>query len=149
MIQKAIHLFRKEFARLFSFGVIGVTSLALTVGLYALFSRVLWVSGPHTVEYVITVVIVTWLNYELNRHFTFGKVKRSPETMGRFALVALASIALNAIIFWIGHEIMHLSDFIVIIATAFLVAAFTFTSHRLFTFHPEPWRFLKAKQKGE
>jgi putative flippase GtrA len=145
IIHKAIDLFRKEFARLFSFGMIGVTSLAATVGLYALFSRVLWVGGPHTIEYVIVVVIVTWLNYELNRHFTFGNVKRSPETMGRFAMVALASIALNAIIFWIGHEMLHLSDFIVIIATAFMVAAFTFTSHRLFTFHPEPWRFLKKK----
>ena len=58
-----------ERRRLLSFGLIGVGSLILSVGLYGLFSRIVWPTGPHTLEYTLVMMLVTWLNYEANRFF--------------------------------------------------------------------------------
>lgn len=133
---------RAEFWRLLTFGVIGASSLASVVGLYALLSRVLWTNGPRTIEYTFANVFVSWLNYEANRHFTFQKQQRSVGSLSRFITVAVIATGLNSILFWFGHEILHILDFVVIILDACIVATFTFTSHRLFTFHERPWRFL-------
>jgi len=137
--------FRTEFRRLFSFGVIGLASLGLNVGIYGLQSRILWPSGNRTLEYAITVILVTWLNYEANRRFTFDARQRTIGAMGRFATVAVVALGLNSVIFWIGHDVFHILDFYVIIASAFMVAVFTFFSHRWFTFHRDPWRHFTKK----
>ena len=143
LIFRLIKTLRSEFWRLFTFGIIGLSSLAVVVGLYALVSRVLWTNGPRTVEYTLVNIFVTWLNYEANRHFTFQKQQRSVGSLGRFITVAVVATGLNSVLFWFGHDVSHISDFAVIIANAFIVATFTFTSHRLFTFHERPWRWFK------
>jgi len=106
-------------------------------------SRVLWQHGPRTIQYSLVVCIVTWLNYEANRHFTFQTTQRSMGSLGRFTAVAILATILNGTLFWIGHEILHILDFAVIIVDAGLIACFTFSSHRLFTFHTHPWRLVK------
>lgn len=127
-------LIRDEFPRFVRFGLVGVALLLATIGLYALISRVLWPDGPKTVEYALVVVITTWMNYEINGRFTFRFTQRSLRSMARFAAVAVTAVGLNSLVFWIGHDILRLLDFWVIVASTFIVAAFTFTSHRLFTF---------------
>ncbi len=133
-----------EWRHLFYFGLIGASSVLLVVGGYALISRVLWTTGPRTLQYILVVCIVTWLNYEANRHFTFQITHRSIGSLGRFATVATI---LNGILFWLGHEILGILDFTVIIINAGLVACFTFSSHRLFTFHAQPWRLVERVRK--
>jgi len=133
-----------EFWKIVTFGVVGLASLGLTVALYAVISRVLWQHGPRTVQYSFVVLIVTWVNYEANRFFTFRQPQRTAGSVGRFATVAGIAAGLNSALFWLGHEIFHLGDFYVIIVNAFLVALFTFTSHRLFTFHERPWRWVRG-----
>lgn len=127
-------LIRAEFPRIVRFGIVGVALLLASIGLYALISRVLWPDGPKTVEYAFVTVVMTWMNYEINGRFTFRFAQRSVRSMARFAAVAVAALGISNLVFWIGHVILHILDFWVIIAGAFVVAAFTFTSHRLFTF---------------
>lgn len=136
------NVIRAEWRRLASFGIIGLASLCLTVGLYALVSRVLWKNGPRTIQYTLVVIFVTWLNYEANRIMTFRQQNRTVGTVGRFAAVAVIATGLSSGLFWLGHEAFHFFDFTVIIVNAFIVAIFTFSSHRLFTFHERPWRWF-------
>lgn len=134
---------RAELPRFMMFGVIGLSSLGLTIGVYAFLTRIAWPHGPRTVEYAFTTIVVTWLNYEANSRFTFGAKQRNAAALGRFAGVAIVALGLNTVLFWFGHEVMRLADLWVIVANAFIVAIFTFTSHRLFTFHERPWRWLR------
>jgi len=140
-ILTAIHRERK---RLMVFFVVGATANALVIGMYALLSRVIWVSGPKTFEYAVCVILGTIANFEANRHFTFAAA-RSYSAAIRFTGVAVVAIALSSLLFWLGHDVMHIHDIVVAVANVFIIAVFTFTSHRLFTFHPEPWRILKRR----
>lgn len=143
IFRRLVSLFVRELPRLFRFGIIGVASLATILGLYGLLSRVVWPSGPRTFQYVLVLLLVTWLNYEANRSITFRAGQRSAGSMGRFATVAVVASGLNSALFWIGHEVLGFWDFLVIVVDTCLVAFFTFSSHRLFTFHPQPWRHLE------
>jgi putative flippase GtrA len=140
--EKIKQIFKDESRRLFSFAVIGVGSLLLNVGLYALLSRILWPQGNRTLEYLIVVVIVTVVNFEANRRYTFA-TQRSLGALVRFGLVAVIASILNTTLFHIGNSVLHLYDLAVIIGNILLVSLFTFSSHRLFTFHPDPWRHLR------
>lgn len=138
LLEPALTHARREKRSIAAFLVIGTSCLGLTVGGYALVSRVLWPSGPHTLEYALTIIVVTYVNYEANRLFTFQGA-RNKTTLSRFALVAVAAFALQNLIFWLGHDVLGLWDVGIILLSSAIVAFFTFGSHRLFTFrssHP-------------
>jgi len=132
-----------ERRRIASFGVIGVTALGIHLVGYALLSRVLWPSGNHTVEYLIAAIFSGTFNFEANTRFTFTAAKRSVDEVFRFVCVIIVGVCLNSMLFFIGHVLFHLYDLMLVVTNAFLVAGFTFFSHKFFTFHPEPWRHLK------
>lgn len=136
---------RAELPRLASFGVIGVASLLLNLGLYALFTRILWPTGNRNALYAVDVVLVTLANYEANRLFTFDAKQRTIGGVGRFAIVAVIALALNSALFWFGHQVSGINDFVVIILNTLIVAFFTFSMHRIFTFHERPWRHFVRK----
>jgi putative flippase GtrA len=144
-----LSLIRSEARKLLMFATVGFSSLMLIIGLYTLFSRVIWVSGPRTLEYAIVVSFVAWVNYEANRHFTFQSYQRSFGSMGRFTSIAVIAASINSILFWVGTEIFYFQDFFVIIADAAFVGIFTFSSHRLFTFHERPWRWIQRASRSE
>ena len=138
---------KPELPRLIRFLCVGVLSLCLTMGLYALVTRKIWSDGNRTVIYAIVVIIVTWINFVLNKKLTFQAQGKGAEgAIGRFATVAVIATGLNNVFFWIGHDILHVFDLMVIFLNTGLIALFTFTSHRLFTFHHEPWRFVKKRK---
>jgi len=139
---RMLRVFR-AYERFLRFGIVGLCSLGATTSGYALLSRWLWPTGSRTVEYVLVTVVVSWLNYESNRLFTFQAGPRSVKTMYRFILVMGIAIACNAVLFWIGHEVLGLYDLAVILLNAFVVAVVTYSLHRLFTFHEDPWRFVR------
>ncbi len=91
----------------------------------------------------MVIVLMTFMNYEANRRFTFNKLKNNIRVMGRFAAISIIATGLYTIMFWIGHEIFRIWDFFVIPVNQVLVGFFTFGSHRLFTFHPDPWRYFR------
>ncbi|MFH1620573.1 MAG: GtrA family protein [Patescibacteria group bacterium] len=146
--KRIIQTIKSESRRLFFFGLIGFGSLGLNIGLYALLSRILWPDGNRTLEYLIVVIIVSVVNFEANCHYTFAS-HRSLGALMRSGLVVIAASILNTVLFWMGHAIFHLYDLAVIVVNTFLVAIFTYSSHRFFTFHSDPWRILRQhKSEG-
>ncbi len=129
---------RRKLAR---YGAIGVSSLVLTTALYHIVSVRIFPHASRTLLYTLVVIFVSWLNYEANSYFTFEK-KRSVATIARFTTIAIIATILNTILFWIGYELLHLWDLLVIVLNCGIVTLFTFSSHRLFTFHENPWRHL-------
>jgi putative flippase GtrA len=127
-------LFR-EIWGLFKYGLVGGSSLALHVGLYHLFSRILWPSGYRTVEYVIALTIASIYNFLLHRTWTFGVKGSAVQMIGRYIGVILTSMAIQSIVFHIGVDLMHVYDYYVFVVSAALAALFQYFGHRFFTFH--------------
>lgn len=126
-----------EVWNLFKFGVVGLSSLAIDVGVYALLSRVLWVDGPRTGLSVISTSISACFNFLMHRSWTFRTQAFSISMVIRYLSVLVAGTAINAVLFYVGHEILHLYDILVKIGSVFLVAGGSYTLHRWYTFHPK------------
>jgi putative flippase GtrA len=133
LLEPIFHHVRREKRSIGAFLVIGTSCLLLTVGGYALLSRIMWPSGPHTLQYAMVIIFVTYVNYEANRFFTFQGV-RNKTTLSRFVMVAVAAFILQNFIFWLGHDVLGLWDVGIILLGSAIVAFFTFAGHRLFTF---------------
>jgi putative flippase GtrA len=125
-----------EVWNLFKFGVVGVTSLAINTGVYALLSRVLWPEGNRTLESVISVCISGIYNFSLHRAWTFGAREFGGAMIARYLSVVVVGASLSGALFYVGHELFHLYDIAVLIGSSFMVASVTYFLHRWFTFHP-------------
>lgn len=134
---------RAELPRFLRFACVGALLLGLTFASYAFLARI-WPHGPSWAHYGVTTVAMTVLNFILNSRLTFASGASDWQTKVRFAGVAGVATVLNNILFWVGHVWLGLSDFFVIAADALCIAVFTFATHRFFTFHPDPWRFLRS-----
>ncbi|OGL73301.1 hypothetical protein A3E39_01130 [Candidatus Uhrbacteria bacterium RIFCSPHIGHO2_12_FULL_60_25] len=125
-----------EVWNLFKFGVVGGTSLGINAGVYALLSRVLWTEGNRTFESVIAVTISAVYNFTMHRTWTFKARGFNARMVARYIGVVVAGSALTGTLFYIGHEVLKIYDFIVLVGSAFLVAGVSYFTHRLYTFHP-------------
>ncbi|MBE7525513.1 GtrA family protein [candidate division WWE3 bacterium] len=119
---------------LFKFGIVGITSLGINVGAYAVLSRVLWVHGPKTLEAVMAVFISAIFNFLMHYHWTFRARGFGVAMMFRYAAVVLIGTGLHGGFFYLGHEVFGLYDFAVLVGLAFIVAIATYLLHRWFTF---------------
>lgn len=79
-----------------------------------------------------------WINYRLNRRFTFASRVRHAVAVPRFLLVAAAGVALNAVLMWLGVEVLHLHYLLAQVATTVLVLLWNFALHKLWTFRHPP-----------
>ncbi len=125
----------REFWRMFRYGIVGGTSLLLHAGLYALLSRVLWVEGNRTLEYVIALVITAVFNFTLHRIWTFAVKGFSSRMVARYVIVILSSMGIQSGIFFVGVELMGIYDFIVFFISAAIAAFLQYLGHRMFTFN--------------
>ncbi len=126
-----------EVWNLFKFGVVGGTSLGINTGIYALLSRVLWTDGNRTLESVVSVSFAAIYNFSLHRAWTFKARAFNFRMVMRYVLVVIFGTALSGVLFYIGHEILKLYDFAVLVGSAFLVAFASYATHRWYTFHPK------------
>lgn len=133
-ISKGIAMLRKEFRTIFRFGVVGSSSVLLKIGCYAVISRILWTHGPRSFQNVLALGIAMIYNYSLHRWWTFKHQKADQGSAVRYMGVVAAASLLDAGLFYLGHDILRVYDFLVLAVIPFLVAAFTFLGHRLFTF---------------
>ncbi|MBD3251231.1 hypothetical protein GF380_02045 [Candidatus Uhrbacteria bacterium] len=124
-----------EFWNVFKFGIVGISSLGVNAAIYALLSRVLWVSGDRTLEAVIAIALASIYNFSLHRAWTFQTRAFSSRMLARYIIVVFLGSGLHGGLFYVGHELLGWYDFAVLIGTAFLVAAFTYFAHRFFTFN--------------
>lgn len=124
-----------EIKRLFRFGVVGALSFALFAGLYALLSRVLWTSGNRTLENFLATLVTAVFNFWAHRRITFeAHAHSSHRQLVRYLIVMFSAMALQSGLFWLGHAVFGLYDFLVIVAVAVLIPLYTYLLHKFFTF---------------
>lgn len=137
----AIHeLVLKEWKTFFRFALVGGSSFLVKALAYTLISRILWNAGPRWVENIMALGIAMIYNYTLHRLWTFKFQTPHPGSAGRYVAVVAIASALDAVFFYIGHDILKVYDLLVLVVNAALIAAFTFSAHRWFTFHSNPYR---------
>jgi putative flippase GtrA len=131
---------RKEWRSLIKFGIVGGTSVAMKMGLYALLSRLLWIGGPKWVQNIAALTVSTVYNYTLHRYWTFNHLKPAEGSTKRYLMVLAFGYVMDASLFFLGNEILKIYDFAVILGVSMIIPCFTFVIHRVFTFHPDPYR---------
>jgi putative flippase GtrA len=129
--------FWSEIWNIFKFGVVGCTSLALNAGVYWVLTRIFWTDGPKTFLSVVAVCVSAIYNFTLHRAWTFRTQHFSGAMVARYLGVIALGAFLSGVLFYVGHEMLHIYDIVVLIGSAFLVAGATYTLHRWFTFHPK------------
>jgi len=133
-------LVRREWTTGIRFLLVGVSAVLLKLALYALFSRALWVDGSRTLENFAAILLAQVYNFFASRYWTFRTQKPAPGSHWRYTAVTVFGIALESALFYLGAEILKLYDLVVIIVNTGIVSLVTYTIHRAFTFHPDPYR---------
>lgn len=118
--------------------IIGSTTFLIQAVLYLIFSRWLLADMNPTLLYALAVVYSLIFNYAGNRAWTFGAQESAKGSAGRYVQVAFMAGVLSAGLFWLGHEVWRIFDFLVLVAINLMIPFFTFIMHRIYTFHPRP-----------
>ena len=135
MIRILGRIISHEWRRVLMFVLIGGISFGIWTCVYYLLSRHLWITGNHTFENFISVCISAVFNFFAHRHWTFQARNKHIGQLSRYLLVLITATALQSFLFWLGHEFFHWYDFAVVIVVTGLIALYTYTLHRFFTFH--------------
>ncbi len=134
LLPTRFHPWQDEIERLARFVIIGGLSFLMSAGLYALFSRWLWVQGNRTAENFLSVSITAIFNYLAHRSWTFRSQGQHRDQMWRYIIVTVSATLLQSGLFWLGHVYFGWYDFIVILLVAAVIPLFTYAMHRVFTF---------------
>ena len=140
IVQRIIRTLKREWPTMWRFVFVGGTSVLLKVLLYALLSRIIWTDGPRRPENAIALLLAQTYNYFMNRFWTFGHQKPAPGSLQRYLAVVAAGVTLDAGFFYLGHKVFGLYDIAVTSASSLIISMFTFMTHRLFTFHSNPYK---------
>jgi putative flippase GtrA len=130
----------REWKTVVRFAIVGGSSFLVKAGAYALLSRLIWNSGPRWVENILALGVAMVYNYSLHRMWTFKFQQPHPGSAPRYVIVVAIASLLDAVLFYIGHDRLKVYDFLMLVIDAALIAGFTFSAHRLFTFHSNPYR---------
>lgn len=120
--------------RIFRFLVIGGSSVALAAVIYYFLSRVIWISGNHTFENFLSIVLASIYNFLAHRRWTFGVRERHIRQWTRYVVVVISALSIQSLLFWLGERVLHIYDFIVFFAVTALISVYTYFMHKIFTF---------------
>lgn len=135
-MKKVFHFLWHERKKIFLFFIVGGLSFGIWFLIYYFLSRHIWVSGNHTLENFIAVIISAGFNFFAHRHWTFeAHEHKHTKQLPRYFLVLGSAMGFQAFLFWLGHEFFGFYDFAVVVVVTGLVAIYTYISHRFFTFH--------------
>jgi putative flippase GtrA len=128
---------------LFKYGIVGGSSLAMHTGMYHMLSRYLWIQGPRTMQYVVTLIIASLYNFTLHRIWTFSMQGYSHGMAARYVCVILSSMGIQSIVFHIGVTILGIYDYYVFAVSVVFAALFQYFGHRFVTFNK---KFEKTRE---
>ncbi len=126
--------YKKEFWKLVRFGMVGASTFAFQFVLYFIFSRFLMPDISRTYVYYLVMGFVVAENYTAHRLWTFKDHAIPKNSVGRYTIVAVLAIILNAFIFWFGHSIIKIYDLYMVFLAGLAVPLFTYAGHRWYTF---------------
>ncbi len=127
-----------EWAKLGRFLLIGGTSFAINAVTYAGITRLLWKGGNHTLANAISVTIASIFNFFAHRSYTFRSNGRKRDQLPRYLFVMVTAMGLQTFLFWLGHAIFKVHDFLVIFVVGACIPLYTYGLHRWFTFRSSP-----------
>lgn len=78
-----------------------------------------------------------WVNYTLNYHYTFKSSKAHSVTAPKFFLIALMTGTLNALLVYLGVDLMGIHYLLVQICATLIVFLTNFALNSSWTFCPE------------
>ncbi len=128
----------KEFWKLAKFAVVGGTTFLIQAGLYFVFTRFVFSDLPKLASFILALSIAAEQNYVSHRIWTFKDQKTDSGSTLRYVIVLLGGLVLNAGIFWLGQDVLHIYDMLVIVIAGAGVPFVTYLSHRYFTFRSTP-----------
>lgn len=140
LLLKGFFLIRREWPTLSRFVVVGGTTVLLKVLTYAFISRVVWPEGPRVPENTAALLFAQAYNYLMNRYWTFGHQKPAAGALKRYLTVFAVGMTADAALFSVGHHVLGLYDIVVSFGSSLIISMFTFVTHRVFTFHADPYR---------
>ena len=136
MIRNALHAVRHDAGMFARFVIVGGLSTLINLGLYALFSRVLFPGGDKVIESAPAFLLSVLFNFAAHRAWTYRGEKTNLSQLFRYVLVVGTSTLLQTSLFWLGHDWFGFYDIAVVLADTAITAVFTFFAHKSFTFAP-------------
>jgi putative flippase GtrA len=137
MIHRAYSFAKREARTITKFILVGGASFLVYFGAYALQSRVLFpdaTDGARVVMNLVATCISVLFNYVAHRFWTYGAKESSVRQIAWYAFVVASVTVLQSFLFWLGHVVLGIYDFFVIVVVAGLCACYTFLMHKYFTF---------------
>ncbi|HMM87266.1 GtrA family protein [Azohydromonas sp.] len=118
--------------KLFRFGLVGAA--ATPVHYLALIVLVEAFGVAAVVATVAGSALGAWVNYALNRRFTFRSTKQHRDAVPRFLAVAFGTGVLNAVLVYIGADLWGLHYLAVQIVATLVVFLTNFLLHAAWSF---------------
>jgi len=126
-----------EAKKLSRFIVVGGSSFLLFISIYTLLSQFVWPSASRTLLTFMSSALSGVYNFFVHRFWTFRSRALVGNALARYLMVVAIATVEQTIFFYIGHEVLHLFDYLVQVLVAAPVAVTTYVLHRWFTFHPK------------
>ena len=121
--------------KLVMFGTMGI------LGIPALFLTLIFLVEACSVGPVLATsagsLVGALVNYTLNYHFTFKSSKAHSDTGPKFFLIALITGILNALLVYLGVDLMGMHYLLVQIGATLIVFLFNFVLNSTWTFRLE------------
>ncbi|MCK9361055.1 GtrA family protein [Patescibacteria group bacterium] len=139
MIRRATAFAKREAKTIIKFVVVGGTSFIVYIGAYTLQSRFLFPGAPDEARVIMNVAascLSVLFNYLAHRFWTYRAKETNIQQIAWYAFVAGSVTFLQTFLFWIGHVVLGLFDYLVILLVGMICACYTFLMHRYFTFRP-------------
>ncbi|KAA0206499.1 GtrA family protein [Candidatus Uhrbacteria bacterium] len=137
MIRRAYAFATREAGTIVRFVLVGGASFLVYFSAYTIQSRVLF---PGATDYARVLMnlgatcISVLFNYVAHRFWTYRAKETSMRQIAWYAFVVASVTFLQSFLFWVGHVVLGLYDFFVIIVVGGLCACYTFLMHKYFTF---------------
>jgi len=125
---------KKEFWKLVKFGIVGASTFLFQLILYIILSRFLLPSITKLLVYLLAMGYAMAENYTAHRLWTFNDQILPKRSALRYALVVAFAATVNALIFWLGHQIIQIYDLLIVCFAGLMVPLITYAGHRWYTF---------------
>jgi putative flippase GtrA len=137
IIERLRSLMSSEAGKLVRFVLIGGLSAFIYFLAYAFFSRFVWPEWNKTLLNFFAIALSAVFNFFAHRWYTFRSQGRKRKEIPRYLFVLVTSAIIQSLLFWLGHEFLHLHDLLVAFLVPAIIPLYTYAMHRLFTFrHP-------------
>ncbi len=123
-----------ELKKLIRFVIVGGATFVFQFCVYWICSRILMPDLPLLPVYMLSLGYAIAGNYTAHRLWTFRDQKPAQGSVWRYACVAFSAVLLNAAIFHLGVNLLHINDLIIVLIAESLIPLITYAGHRFFTF---------------